>query len=705
MESYLHPGHFDLVTPDGKVVIWNKINNETAEAVVLIENISPAFIGFQIEIDKVVFNLKSVLAQLGINTHMEELSLDPKAHCAEIKIKIHTLGKLATQMLSFLGRGVYLGRLFAADERRRVRSSDYLYRMFNRSDRCGKPLLSLGGLQGSSNLILEKVENHTVAYLSLKDGCFQYKSSINGFLPTVAAALKKGISVRKLLSLHQKWVPHESRQVAKDDILLVRTLPLHIRTVFGKVVNCLLPHGCEHTTANILQPDTDASGDIYELFGESKHEIMDIPLEFYTLEPHREHVFYIDRDQLKESLEKPEQLFKAFETAPKPKKIKAAVYVVKGTQLLNLETKDWISRPSHKQTLPGISHESRQGLIIERYITKQPSYPFLKSIEDGLITSQGVLLTRYLPSPLMKRLLLSNNVHQQLQGIYFQYPSSSYGDFFSQEDRSLLNDLSKFGIPTYWVDQTTGKILQYIQKQGRDSGLFVPLSVAKDFLKATIFGIYGSNLLHGQDEDALKELFKGVLELKKIYDHPLLNGNTPIALLTGGGPGVMEMGNRIARQLGILSCANIMDFRFKKDAVVNEQLQNPHIDAKMTYRLDKLVERQAEFLLDFPIFQMGGIGTDFEYTLEEVRRKVGAVEATPILLFGDPEYWKQKITSRFQCNLNSGTIKDSEWISNCFYCVQSAKKGLETYRKFFEGKLDIGRKGPTYSEGFCIVED
>ena len=55
----------------------------------------------------------------------------------------------------------------------------------------------------------------------------------------------------------------------------------------------------------------------------------------------------------------------------------------------------------------------------------------------------------------------------------------------------------------------------------------------------------------------------------------------------------------------------------------------------MTYRLDKLVERQAEFNLDFPIFLPGGIGTDFEFALEEVRRKVGSVTITPILLLGE----------------------------------------------------------------------
>ena len=38
--------------------------------------------------------------------------------------------------------------------------------------------------------------------------------------------------------------------------------------------------------------------------------------------------------------------------------------------------------------------------MVERYIQQQPSYPFLKSIDDGHITSEGILLTRSFPSPL-----------------------------------------------------------------------------------------------------------------------------------------------------------------------------------------------------------------------------------------------------------------------------------------------------------------
>jgi predicted Rossmann-fold nucleotide-binding protein len=706
MENYLDAKHFDLVTPDGSITNLTRLNDTEAEAIVFIENISPIFVGYQIDGKNVLFNIKSTLAQLGVEGIGKEIELNQKLNCAQVKVHLKGIGPIGQKMLSYLEVGAYIGKLFAADERRRVRDPIYLSRMFGRSDRLGRPLLSLGGLDGSNDLILDKVDGRAVAYLTLQYGRLTYDDSIYGFLPTLAKALITNLPTRVMLRLHQEWKAHVPHNVTEGEILLVRTLPLHIRTVFGRVVNELLAKGYHHTSASILQPDTSASGDIYELYGESKRELTDIPLEFYTLEPYREHVFFEDRDQLKTCLENGKAVFQAFTTAPEPIDKRTAVFVVKGEQLLNLKPEDWVVRNPRMHEFPGVFHGARQALMVERYIEQQPSYPFLKAIDNGKITSQGVLLTRYFPSPLMKRMLLSDHVQRCLKGLYFQFPSHSFYNFFSSEDRALLHDLNKFGIPVYWVDDKTKNILQYIQKPDRDSGFFVPLQQVDTFLKSTVFGIYGSNLLSGNFEAELRMLLQGVLELRKTVNHPLLNSNTPLAMVTGGGPGVMEVGNLVAKDLNILSCANIVDFRQSEDApVVNEQNENPYIEAKMTYRLDKLVERQAEFNLDFPIFLMGGVGTDFEFTLEEVRRKVGAVRPTPILLLGEKEYWIAKVTTRFQCNRETGTTRGSEWLSNCFYAVRSAEEGLVVYEKYFNGTLPIGKEGPIYENGFATVED
>lgn len=700
MESYLTPSHYDLVTPDGRIEKWQDGGGKSREALVVIEAISPAFVGYDLDPNSLFFNLKSTLAQLGLNAVTKEISFDRMRSRAEVLVELVALDPLSFEMLNLLEEGSYIGKVFAADERRRVRDPNYLYRMFGRSDRKGRPLLSLGG--GEGDLILEKIEGRTVAFLPLRDGTLTYDSSIFGFLPTLAKALKKNMShTRQLLQLHQQWNEKEPRIVRSNETLLVRTVPLHVRTVYARVVDALLPKGYRHTSASVLQPDTLASGDVYELYGESGQAIDEIPLEFYTLEPHREHIFFADRDQLQANLEDPKTLFAAFQTAPLPQNQLAAVFVVKGTQLQNLSSKDWIARDPYKYEFPGLAHPSRQAIVAEKYVEHQPSFPFLKAIESGLITSQGILLCRHFPTPLLKRMLLNDEVQRCLQRLYFHHPSCSHNGFFSHEDRALLVDLAKFGIPTYWVDESSGKILQYVLKEDKEAGLFVPLAMVEDFRKATVFGVYGSNLIEGTFEQELKALLGGVLELRKKLNHPLLGPDTPIALLTGGGPGAMEVGNRVAKSLGILSCANIVDFRSK--GVVNEQKINPYIDAKMTYRLDRLVERQAEFYLDVPIFLPGGVGMDFEYALEEVRRKTGSSPATPVLLFGEVDYWRRKIASRFQLNRETGTIKGSEWVSNCFYCIQTAKQGISVLKRYFANELPIGKEGPIYDDGFCIV--
>lgn len=696
-ESYLHPGHYDLVTPDGVITSVKREKKVTVK--VRISGISPAFVGFSIDTAFVSFNLKSTLAQLGLDSTLDQISLNRPTYSAEAILHLQAHGGIARALLDLLQPGCFIGKLFAADPRRRVRNPDYLLRMFGRTDRKGRPLLSLGSALGKDELLLEKFDGRTIAMLDLQPGILSYEPlEMLGLLPTLVKALADPtFRLRTLIQLNQHGLPNNPRLPIADEILLVRTAPLHIRTTFAKVVDALLPVGYSHTSANVLEPDTHASGDVYELFGTSSQEIKQIPIEFFTLEPHREHVFFADRDQLQACLEQPEALFNAFQTAPPGR---SSVFIVKGEQLLKLQPSDWICRTPHKSHLPGLFHPEQQATLVQQYIEQQPCYPFLKQIESGLITSEGILLCRYLPSPLMKKMLLNDLIARQVKAVYFQSPSFTYGNFFSHEDRSMLLDLSKFGIAVFWVDPTSMQVLRYTPKPNKDSGMFVPEPKVHQFIASTVFGIYGSTLIEGTFEKELTNLLQGLLEMRQKMTHPLFNISTPIALVTGGGPGVMEVGNRVAKKLDILSCANIVDFRNSQNLNIQEQDQNPYIEAKMTYRLDRLVERQAEFHLDFPIILQGGFGTDFEHCLEEVRRKVGSITPTPVLLFGTHAYWKDKITSRFHRNLTSGTITHSEWVSNCFYSIQTAEQGLDIYKKFFEGTLPIGIDYPPAPNGF-----
>ena len=121
MESYLTPHHCDLVTPDGCVTELYEIDSKRKLATVLIENISPAFVGYDLDPHLVFFNLKSTLAQLGLNGIGREYVLERQHNRARVRIELQALGDLSSAMLELLPVGAYIGKLFAADERRRVR--------------------------------------------------------------------------------------------------------------------------------------------------------------------------------------------------------------------------------------------------------------------------------------------------------------------------------------------------------------------------------------------------------------------------------------------------------------------------------------------------------------------------------------------------------------------------------------------------------
>src|SRR6185437_7960512 len=107
------------------------------------------------------------------------------------------------------------------------------------------------------------------------------------------------------------------------------------------------------------------------------------------------------------------------------------------------------------------------------------------------------------------------------------------------------------------------------------------------------------------------------------------------AVITGGGPGVMEAGNRGAREGGGLS----VGFNIK---LPHEQRSNPYLD--IAYTFDHFYARKVCFVrpaVGFVIFQ-GGFGTLDELYESLTLIQTGKIRHFPIVLF-DSDYWAEML--------------------------------------------------------------
>ena len=113
--------------------------------------------------------------------------------------------------------------------------------------------------------------------------------------------------------------------------------------------------------------------------------------------------------------------------------------------------------------------------------------------------------------------------------------------------------------------------------------------------------------------------------------------DTPIYVVTGGGPGIMEAGNRGAHDVGGKSIGlNIV--------LPHEQAPNPYITPELCFQFHYFALRKMHFLMRsialvcFP----GGFGTLDELFEVMTLQQTGKVRRRPILLFGR-DFWTRLI--------------------------------------------------------------
>ncbi len=92
-QSYLRSPYHDLISPDGKITHIDKGESKCI-ATVEFQDIGPNFLGFTLPENHIEFNLKSVLAQLGIESHLLDLELDAKYLKCTALVKLFSINAL-----------------------------------------------------------------------------------------------------------------------------------------------------------------------------------------------------------------------------------------------------------------------------------------------------------------------------------------------------------------------------------------------------------------------------------------------------------------------------------------------------------------------------------------------------------------------------------------------------------------------------------
>ena len=147
-------------------------------------------------------------------------------------------------------------------------------------------------------------------------------------------------------------------------------------------------------------------------------------------------------------------------------------------------------------------------------------------------------------------------------------------------------------------------------------------------------------------------------------------------VITGGGPGIMEAGNKGAHYGGGTSAGLNIDLPF-------EQHANPFIDSDKNLYFDHFYVRKVMFVKYSQGFVVmpGGFGTLDEFSEALTLIQTGKIGRFPIILVGT-EYWKGLVDWMHNTLAAQGMIaeKDTDLIS----VVDTSDQVIEILERFYE---------------------
>jgi predicted Rossmann-fold nucleotide-binding protein len=247
-----------------------------------------------------------------------------------------------------------------------------------------------------------------------------------------------------------------------------------------------------------------------------------------------------------------------------------------------------------------------------------------RRLRQAVLKDRATLVVRYFPNIIEHRDLINLISEGGTDALYFLEPSSEHGPFLSQMDHNRLQEYHAFGLEVYWACQLNRRLMVHTMRDGM--GYFVAPERLADFHKSMLFAFYGSNQRLSR---------KGEARLGELLDALIAFWGNNIGIVTGGGSGVMEQANTLARRRGILSGANFLD--------ITDQSMTTDVDFCQVFQSTCRHSRQKWFeIASFPIFNVGGLGSLEEFGITLCNMKLSILEPVPVILFdteGSGKFW------------------------------------------------------------------
>ncbi len=284
-------------------------------------------------------------------------------------------------------------------------------------------------------------------------------------------------------------------------------------------------------------------------------------------------------------------------------------------------------------------------------------------IRDLLAGQPGAVVLKYFPNLVEHRDIVNLAFDGLVETLYFFEPSCEHGPFLSQNDHGRLQEYHAFGIDVHWLSHLVDRLMVHTMRDGK--GYFVTPERYPDFHKSMLFAFYGSNR-------ALSD--RATKRLGSLLDALIGFWGKNIGIVTGGGSGVMEVANTLARQRGILSGANFLD--------ITDQSLTTEVDFCQVFQSKCRHSRQKWFeVASFPIFNVGGLGSLEELGITLCNMKLSILEPVPVILFdteGDGAFWSPLIR---QIKEMVAQQRAPAWIQDTLVVTNDPVEVVRAYRE------------------------